>query len=152
MSFNIRLDADESNLDNHFTRRVHRLADFLNQSAPWLVGMQEPFSGQLLHLQSLLPARYVALGYEGRGHGDLDRADPKRHNDFQTAIVFDSSRLRLLGHDHLWLSQSPRQPDSRSWGSRGSRTVTAAAFGDETANLRMAQRMCSCSTHTWTSG
>eukprot|EP00656_Telonema_subtile_P005292 TRINITY_DN12406_c0_g1_i2.p1 TRINITY_DN12406_c0_g1~~TRINITY_DN12406_c0_g1_i2.p1 ORF type:complete len:349 (-),score=72.36 TRINITY_DN12406_c0_g1_i2:155-1201(-) len=126
-TFNIRLDGQEADPSNHFTRRVHRLAGFLRETAPWAVGLQEPFSGQLLHLQSVLPARYAVIGDEARGHGAVDRADPRRHNDFQTGIIYDTDRLELLEHEHRWLSKSGA-PHSKDWGSMGVRTCTAAAF------------------------
>jgi hypothetical protein len=66
-------------------------AKFFAASDPWLVGLQEPSSGQLMHLESLLPPHYTAVGDTANGHGMLDRADARRADDFQTAILYDSS-------------------------------------------------------------
>ena len=128
VSYNIRLDAQESDPNNHFTRRVHRLGAFVREVEPWIVGLQEPFSGQLLHLESLLPDQFAVVGDIANDHGNLDRADPRRHADFQTAILYDSSRLQLIEQDHVWLSRSPRTPGSKDWDSMGARTVTVAGF------------------------
>ena len=149
VSFNIRLDAEESNPDNHFTKRVSRLARFFNTVRPTLAGLQEPFSGQLLHLESeLTPGVFGVVGryrrlseHSGAGtkrknveeqekeiEEEVDRAHPSRMSDFQTAILYDKTRLTLAESDHFWLSETPRVEQSRSWGSVGSRTVTIAAF------------------------
>jgi hypothetical protein len=39
ISFNIRLDCEERNQENHFTQRVTRLSDFFNRTSPALVGV-----------------------------------------------------------------------------------------------------------------
>jgi endonuclease/exonuclease/phosphatase family metal-dependent hydrolase len=123
MTFNIRLDGLESDLNNHFTLRVLRLGSFFNSTKPWLVGLQEPFSGQLLHLQRETTRDYSVLGFER----NLDRSHPIRMNDYQTAIMYDKTRLDLVDHDHFWLSKTPREP-SKDWNSVGTRTVTIGAF------------------------
>lgn len=124
VSFNIRYDGVERLETNHYRQRVTRLADFLTRVEPSLVGLQEAFSGQLLHLQSLLPAHARVVGYAREG----DRADPRRMRDFQTGIIYDSRQLELIESDHVWLSLTPRREGSRSWGSKGARTLTMAAF------------------------
>ena len=128
VSFNIRLDGLERDPNNHFVKRLPRLAGFFNRVEPWLVGLQEPFSGQLMHLQSVLPPYFKAVGYRGHGHGGIDRADPRRHHDFQTAILYDSRHLEMLKSDHIWLSPTPRVEGSQGWGSVGKRTATVAVF------------------------
>lgn len=47
-SYNIRLDAAEANPNNHFTKRAARLANFFVEAEPWLCGLQEPFSNQVV--------------------------------------------------------------------------------------------------------
>eukprot|EP01126_Amoeba_proteus_P006196 TRINITY_DN12152_c2_g1_i1.p1 TRINITY_DN12152_c2_g1~~TRINITY_DN12152_c2_g1_i1.p1 ORF type:complete len:381 (+),score=29.84 TRINITY_DN12152_c2_g1_i1:55-1197(+) len=123
-TFNIRLDALEADDRNHFRFRVHRLAKFFNDSKPCLVGLQEPFSGQLLHLQSELKQNYEVIGWER----NIDRSHHSRINDYQTAIMYDKDKLMLVESDHYWLSEQPRVPQSKSWNSVGIRTVTIGAF------------------------
>lgn len=95
MSFNMRLDAWEPDENNHFTRRVYRVANTFERVAPQLVGLQEPFGPQLLHQLSELPDRYAPVGYDrggvvaaGGGIGDI--AHPSRHDDFKIAFVYDT--------------------------------------------------------------
>ena len=128
MTYNIRIDMEERDANNHYTKRVGRLSSFIGSMEPWLIGLQEPSSGQLLHLQSGLASHWRAVGYEGNGHKDIDRADPRRFNDYQTGILYDSRHLELVESDHIWLSERPRSPGSKSWDSVGVRTVTIAAF------------------------
>ena len=78
MTYNIRIDMEERDANNHYTKRVGRLSSFIGRMEPWLIGLQEPSSGQLLHLQSGLASHWRAVGYEGNGHKDIDRADPRR--------------------------------------------------------------------------
>ena len=123
MTYNIRIDMEERDANNHYTKRVGRLSSFIGRMEPWLIGLQEPSSGQLLHLQSGLASHWRAVGYEGNGHKDIDRADPRRFNDYQTGILYDSRHLELVESDHIWLSERPRSPGSKSWDSVGVRTV-----------------------------
>lgn len=118
-SYNIRLDGEEDDIENHFTRRDVRLSKFFNETSPLLCGLQEPFGGQMLHLGRMLPPQLRYFGWE---------RNPTDPHAYQTAIVYDASRLRLLKSDHMWLSETPRIPGSKSFGSLGSRTVTMGAF------------------------
>lgn len=99
----------------------------LNHWHPAFVGMQEPFSGQMMHLGSLLEYDHGVVGYEGNGHNALDRADTRRFNDFQTCILYNRNILHLVESDHLWLSETPRKK-SKSWDSWGIRTLTIGRF------------------------
>ncbi|CAE7948614.1 ANKRD50 [Symbiodinium sp. KB8] len=128
MTYNIRIDMEERDANNHYTKRVGRLSSFIGRMEPWLIGLQEPSSGQLLHLQSGLASHWQAVGYEANGHKAIDRAEPRRFNDYQTGILYDSRHLELVESDHLWLSERPRTPGTKSWDSVGVRTVTIAAF------------------------
>jgi endonuclease/exonuclease/phosphatase family metal-dependent hydrolase len=128
MSFNIRLDAWESDARNHFTKRVHRLAHTITTLRPHLVGMQEPFAGQLLHLGAHLPARYKALGRRRTPHHIADMGDARVHDDYKCAILYDTEKLELLEQDYLWLSETPRVPLSKSWHSAGIRVLNIARF------------------------
>ncbi|CAE7448876.1 ANKRD50 [Symbiodinium natans] len=128
LTYNIRIDMEERDANNHFTKRVGRLSRFIGKVEPWLMGLQEPSSGQLLHLQAGLASHWKAIGYEGNGHKDMDRADPRRFNDYQTGILYDSRHLNLVESDHIWLSERPRIPGTKSWDSVGVRTVTIGAF------------------------
>lgn len=102
MSFNIRLDCLESDDRNHFLRRLPRIARLFQRAAPWTVGMQEAFSGQLTHTLSVLDPKYKAVTYR-RPPGQ-----PVHDSDAKVAIVYDSTRLQLMEQDYLWLSETPK--------------------------------------------
>jgi endonuclease/exonuclease/phosphatase family metal-dependent hydrolase len=126
MSFNIRFDGQESDARHHWTQRMTRIAGVLAEYEPWSVGLQEPFSGQVLHLQSILPAKWRTVGY--RQHSAFDLGHPSRHDDHQVGILYDATKLRLLRSAYQWLSETPDVEQSRSWGSAGARTINMAHF------------------------
>lgn len=128
MSFNIRLDGHECDPNNHFIKRISRLNTTISSFRPTFLGLQEPFSGQLLHLQSYLPSHYQdAIGYKRvNGHHDLTHAS--RQNDYQVAILYDTARAVLLEQDYLWLSKTPRAENTKDWESFGARTLNIARF------------------------
>lgn len=145
VSFNIRYDGKERDENNHFRHRAQRIARFVNETEPWLVGTQEALASQVLHLQGedFLP-KYKFIGYTGGGHDALPAEHPARHYDWSTGILYDPSRLELVESDHVWLSETPQVEDSKSWGSGSPRTLTIAAFrfrrqgGDEKHRQRQA--------------
>eukprot|EP01113_Clastostelium_recurvatum_P038633 TRINITY_DN5800_c0_g1_i5.p1 TRINITY_DN5800_c0_g1~~TRINITY_DN5800_c0_g1_i5.p1 ORF type:complete len:388 (-),score=27.70 TRINITY_DN5800_c0_g1_i5:63-1226(-) len=125
MTFNMRLDCEESDPNNHYTKRIHRINELFRSFEPWLVGLQEPFAGQLLHLQSYLPKHLNVIGYNRNEH---DLGHPSRHNDFQVGMIYDARHLHLEEQDYYWLSETPRIPESKSWNSMGIRTINIARF------------------------
>eukprot|EP01119_Soliformovum_irregulare_P017866 TRINITY_DN5371_c0_g1_i1.p1 TRINITY_DN5371_c0_g1~~TRINITY_DN5371_c0_g1_i1.p1 ORF type:complete len:385 (+),score=75.61 TRINITY_DN5371_c0_g1_i1:44-1198(+) len=125
MTFNIRVDIEERDVANHFKNRVFRIRDTILKWRPHLMGLQEPFAGQLLHLQSTLPKRYREIGFH-RNTGDLGH--PSRHYDFKVGFLYDDEHLELISQDYIWLSKTPRVQDSRSWNSNGIRTLNIAVF------------------------
>ncbi|KAJ9455426.1 hypothetical protein DIPPA_21427 [Diplonema papillatum] len=130
MSFNVRLDGLEQNPDNHFTRRVSRLRDTIMKWKPTMIGLQEPFGGQLHDILRALPKghTYRALGYNREGVNPDHLTHPSRHHDFQCGIVYNTAELDLLEQGYRWLSTTPDVANSRDWGSRGIRTVNVAVF------------------------
>jgi len=129
MSFNVRHDAQERDPRHHWTQRMGRIAKILDDYAPWSVGMQEPWSGQVLHLQSILPpGKWKTVGYRQDSPAPFDLGHPSRHWDHQVGIIYDSTKLRLSHHAYHWLSSTPEQEGSKSWGSVGARTINVAHF------------------------
>jgi len=100
----------------------------MTQWSPTIIGMQEPFNGQLMHLMRHAPSKYKAVGFKRKDctHSYNDMGRPERKNDYQTAILYDSDKLELVHEDHVWLSKTPRVQNSKDWGSIGIRTVTMA--------------------------
>lgn len=128
ISFNIRFVMPESREDNTFSRRAPRIAHFIANARPWLVGLQEAYASQVARLMVDLPPRFRIIGYVGNGHGATPLSDPRRKWDFQTGILYDSERLELIAHRHMWLSREPNAENSTNWGSKMARTATIAAF------------------------
>ena len=127
MTFNIRLDGIERDPNNHFTKRISRLTRTIENWQPAILGVQEPFAGQLLHWQSHLPNYYQYVGY--RYHSmDKNHQTISSEQDFQVAILYNEQRLELLEHDYLWLSKTPRTVGSKDWNSRSVRTLNIARF------------------------
>lgn len=62
MTFNIRLDGEERDPANHFTRRIERLRATFGRWNAQLVGLQEPYGGQAIHLMSVLPTNIRLIG------------------------------------------------------------------------------------------
>lgn len=127
MIFNIRFDGVERNPNNHFTKRVYRLSDTIEKWQPSILGVQEPFAGQLLHLESLLPKYYQHVGYQS-DHIDRNLEHSSSHMDFQVAILYNNQVLKLVEQDYIWLSKSPRTVGSKDWESSGARTLNIARF------------------------
>eukprot|EP00697_Spironema_sp_BW2_P005092 gnl/Spiro4/16869_TR9082_c0_g1_i1.p1 gnl/Spiro4/16869_TR9082_c0_g1~~gnl/Spiro4/16869_TR9082_c0_g1_i1.p1 ORF type:complete len:456 (-),score=96.80 gnl/Spiro4/16869_TR9082_c0_g1_i1:152-1489(-) len=132
MSFNIRLDTEESDINNHWTRRLPRVVAMFDEYRPWTVGIQELYAGQTTHLLSALPTYWRMVGY--RMDSPLTFDHRLRVNDMQVAIMYDSRRLTLLHHHYHWLSPTPQVEGSKSWGSMGVRTLNVAHFSIKTGD------------------
>jgi hypothetical protein len=50
MTFNLRFDAEESDPNNRFPRRVPRIISTIERWNPHIIGVQEPFSDELIQL------------------------------------------------------------------------------------------------------
>ncbi|UJR11051.1 hypothetical protein I4U23_015235 [Adineta vaga] len=127
MTFNIRFDGIEHDPNNHFTKRVYRLTETIGKWQPAILGVQEPFTDQLLHLQSHLPNYYQHVGYQHHGT-DKNHPSTSSQHDFKVAILYNDQQLKLLEQDYLWLSKTPRTVGSKDWNSGGARTLNIARF------------------------
>ena len=128
MTFNVRLDGIERDPNNHFTKRIYRLTETVEKWQPAILCVQEPFTGQLLHWQSLLPKYYRHIGYQ---HDDITNRNFEHalsHMDFQVAILYNNQILKLMDQDYIWLSKSPRIIGSKNWDSGSIRTLNIARF------------------------
>lgn len=126
MSFNIRLDGVEADPANHWTQRMARVRSVLDEYRPASVGLQEPFGGQVWHLQSVLDPKWRTVG--GHQESEYDLGHPSRHRDMQTGILYDSDQLELLHSHYHWLSRTPDVPGTKDWRSMGVRTLLVAHF------------------------
>lgn len=113
MSFNLRtkfiIDAH-----NHWNHRKDLAAQSIKRFAPDLLGTQECQVGHAMYLKSQLP------GYQFVGAG---RDDGKAGGEM-CAIFFRGDKFTKLDQGHFWLSETPDEPGSKSWGSAYKRMVT----------------------------
>jgi endonuclease/exonuclease/phosphatase family metal-dependent hydrolase len=126
MSFNLRLDGEEHNPEHHWTKRLYRVRDVLEEYQPASVGLQEPFAGQVLHLQSVLDKKWIGVGNQHDSPHNLGH--PSRQRDMQTGILYDSEKLELKNWHYHWLSKTPDVPGSKDWNSSSPRTLMVARF------------------------
>jgi endonuclease/exonuclease/phosphatase family metal-dependent hydrolase len=116
MTFNLRRDV-EADGELRWARRRDRVASLVRAQAPHVVATQEALPHQLADLDAALP-----------GWRRVGRA--RSQDDEACAIYCDASRVELLAAGDRWLSDTPDEPGSRSWGNRLPRLVTWAALRD----------------------
>lgn len=115
MSFNLRV---KTFLDvfNPWSRRRDVLAAVVQRFNPDVLSTQECLASQLTDLQQRLP-NYSTV-FAGRDDG-LNRGE-------MCAIFYRTDRLTKEAEGHFWLSNSPQDPGSRSWGEFWPRLTTWA--------------------------
>jgi endonuclease/exonuclease/phosphatase family metal-dependent hydrolase len=116
MTFNLRRASLFDGV-NAWRYRKGRAAEAVLASGADFVGTQEGFHSMLQELSALLPG-YAWVG-EGRRGGTKDE---------YSAIVYRKDRWTPSESGTFWLSQTPEQPGSRSWGSSYPRICTWAVF------------------------
>lgn len=119
MSLNLRRDVPQDG-PYAWTNRVDALAATIEQERPHVLGTQEGLPHQLADLDARLPG-YRRVGGDRAGTG----------TDEHVALFYDPSRLVLVAHGDVWLSDEPDKPGSRSWGNRLPRHATWARFTDQ---------------------
>lgn len=119
MSFNLRRDVERDG-DNRWAQRRAAVAALVRRHAPHVLGTQEGLAHQLVDLDAMLPGM-ARVGGCRRGDG----------SDEHTAILYDPRRLILVASGDLWLSDTPGEAGSRTWGNRLPRMVTWARFTDQ---------------------
>jgi len=117
MSFNIRYGlADDG--ENHWNNRKSLALARIEAFGPDLLGLQEcRDDAQAEFVRSHLPGyHFHGIHREGPGDTALEMAP----------LLFRRSAFQLIGTGHLWLSETPEIPGSKSWGSVYPRTLTWA--------------------------
>lgn len=117
MTFNIRYA--HTNPPNLWPARRAPVHEIIEANAPDIVGTQEGLYGQIADMAIDMPEyHWLGLGREGGSHGEF------------MAVFFRRSRLVPLEYDHFWLSDTPAEIGSRSWGNNIPRMVTWIRFQD----------------------
>lgn len=121
MSYNIRYAHEQP--PNSWVERRPILADLIARERPTIIGTQE---GLYLQLQDVLSDQrwydWIALHREGGSQGEA------------MAVFYDTRRLKPVGYDHLWLSDTPRLIGSKGWGNNVIRMLTWVRFLDKVSN------------------
>lgn len=127
MTFNIRRRMAHFGKRNPdlWSRRAPAMRRLLKLERPAILGVQEGMPDQTEYLAASLP------GYKWVGYGrDADRGGER------VPLFYDSRRLHLESWKQLWLSETPEEPGSRSWGNRIPRIAVSAVLRDlETGKL-----------------
>ena len=119
MTYNVRYDASEDTGAVDWENRRDKVASMIRFHDAHVVGTQEGKLHQLMDLEDRLS------GYEWIGVGRRSGGD-----EF-SALFYDTNRLTLLDHDTFWLSTTPNEPGSKSWGAAFPRIATWARFRDQ---------------------
>lgn len=124
MTFNLRCNTQNDG-DNAWPYRIERAAMVIKEHDPIVVGTQEGYYSMLTELHGQLPA------YEWIGMGRFGG-----HENEHCAIFYKKDRLNALDQGHFWLSETPDEPATKSWGSMFPRMCTWATFLDkDTGNV-----------------
>lgn len=118
MSFNVRTLAANDGA-NGWEHRRDLMVRTIREQHPDVMGTQELFKEQGDYLTAKLPG-YAWFGV-GR-YGD--------ERDEHMGVFYRRERLKLLDSGNFWLSDTPDQPGSISWGHPLPRLVTWAKFED----------------------
>jgi len=119
MTFNLRR-RKASDGANTWTARRDAARAVIERHQPDLIGTQEGLADQIGYLEESLP-EYDVVG-EARFGG--------RRDEFN-AILFKKDRFRLLDTGNFWLSDTPHEPASRTWGNLVPRMATWARLQDK---------------------
>jgi len=120
MTYNIRYGTAPDGA-NAWEHRREALAGLIRERNPDILCVQEALRGQLDYLAESLP-NYSEIG--------VGRDDGKTAGEY-AAILYRKSRFEPLESGTFWLSESPDQPGSRSWGAACTRICTWALFREK---------------------
>lgn len=116
MSYNIRLDL-ESDGENKWSLRKHRVADLMKYYEPDFIGGQEVQNHQLKYLIDNLPAySYIGVG----------RDDGKQGGEY-SCIFYNKEKFEPVKHATFWLSPTPDSA-SKGWDAAYNRVCTYGLF------------------------
>ncbi|QDX26559.1 endonuclease/exonuclease/phosphatase family protein [Sphingomonas suaedae] len=116
MSFNVRLPMD-SDGPNRWDARRDLFVETIRSAAPDIIGTQELWKIQGEWIMAKLPG-FAWFGVGRRG-GDSDE---------HMGVFYRSDRLRVIERGDFWLSDTPTQPGSISWGHPHPRMATWGLF------------------------
>lgn len=121
MTYNIRYADDTP--PHTWNERKSLIKELILSESPDLIGTQECLFRQVRDLKTMLSDYdWIGLGREGGSRGEY------------MAVFFKKDRLEVLEYDHFWLSDTPSQIGSCTWGNICPRMVTWVRFLDRKTN------------------
>lgn len=133
MSFNVRYGKANDG-DNRWENRKELVAETIKEFKPDLLGLQE-----LMKFQS----DYIEEQVEG--YTVFGRTREKTGPDGEyCSIFYRTERFAKVGGGHLWLSETPEVPGSKSWDSSLPRMVSWLCLSERNAPEK---KICIFNTH-----
>ena len=116
MTFNLRYENDQETGKRAWNNRVIGIVGMLEREGVEILGIQEGLHGQVADLRASLPE----FGFVGVG-----RSDGHRNGEY-AGIFYQQDRFDLdeANCGTCWLSDTPDQPGSMTWGNQIPRTAT----------------------------
>ncbi|WP_210585120.1 endonuclease/exonuclease/phosphatase family protein [Streptomyces sp. GESEQ-35] len=118
MTYNVRFASTTGS--HRWPVRRPAMRELLRRERPHVIGTQEGLYQQLRRIEQDIGPHYDWLG-TGSGGG--------REDEFM-AIFYDTGRLKPTEFDNFWLSDTPYEIASNTWGARFPRMATWARFSD----------------------
>lgn len=125
MTFNIRYDF-ETDGPNRWQHRVAAVAQVIRGSGAAVIGLQEDKGEQIDDLRPLLP------GYELLGRGRNATGSGER-----CSIAVKAADVRVRESGSFWLSDTPEEPGSNTWGDKYPRVVTWALLEPKKSKVKL---------------
>ena len=127
MTYNIRYSAgDVDSPDNNWTARREDLARLVASEAPDVIGFQEVLPDQRQWLEERFP-QYAFSGCGRNADAASGEASP---------VAYLKERFVAVTNGTFWLSETPDEPGSKSWGAKYPRICTWAVLDDKTGGGR----------------
>lgn len=123
MSFNIRYGT-ASDGENAWPERKDLVIDVIREHEPDVIGLQEALRFQLDEILGACQ-RFGEIGGA--------RDDGKEQGEY-SAILYDKQRFAVDEHGTFWLSDTPGEPGSKSWGNNIPRICTWARLTEKTTS------------------
>ncbi len=118
MTYNIRFATDKDG-ENSWEKRREAMVDLLEKHSPAVLGTQEGLTHQLNYLlKELAYYKYVGVA----------RDDGRQKGEY-CAILYDTTRIKLIRHHTFWLDDAKDQ-DSIGWDAAMKRICTYGLFQD----------------------
>jgi len=115
MSFNIRYGTAKDG-ENAWLLRREAVFAVIHERPPHVLGLQEALRFQLDELAVVLP-EHTEIG--------VGREDGKTKGEY-AALLVHTGKFSVVSSGTRWLSDTPEQPNSRSWGNTIPRIFTYA--------------------------